>query len=65
MEKRPLHGEPWYFRLHGGPRYQYRYSQEELEHLKDKLGNKESYILFNNLNMYYDALTFYRLMKAC
>ena len=64
MDKEPLYGKLQYFRLHGGPRYQHRYSEEELKHLKDKLGSKESYVLFNNLNMYHDALAFDRLMKA-
>lgn len=64
MEKEPLYGELNYFRLHGGPRYQHRYSKEELEHLKDKIGDKESYVLFNNLNMYQDALAFDRLMRG-
>ena len=63
LEKESLHGEPQYFRLHGGPRYQHRYSEEELKHLKDRVEGKESYVLFNNLNMYHDALTFDRLMK--
>lgn len=64
MEKEPLYGEPQYFRLHGAPRYQHRYSKEELMHLKDKVEDKETYVLFNNLNMYHDALTFDRLMKG-
>jgi len=64
MENESSYGEPRYFRLHGGPRYQHRYSQEELEYLKDKIGNRESYVLFNNLNMHHDALTFDRLMKG-
>ncbi len=63
MEKESLYGEPRYFRLHGGPHYRHNYSQEELEYLKDKIANRESYILFNNLNMHHDALTFDRLMK--
>jgi uncharacterized protein YecE (DUF72 family) len=64
LEREPLHGQPQYFRLHGGPRYQHRYSEEELQRLKDKIGNTDAYVLFNNLNMYHDALAFDRLMKA-
>jgi uncharacterized protein YecE (DUF72 family) len=63
MEKESLYGEPQYFRLHGGPHYRHHYTKEELEHLKDKLGDKETYVLFNNLNMYHDALTFDHLTK--
>ena len=64
MERGPLYGEIKYFRLHGGPGYQHRYSEEELKHLKDGIGDKETYVLFNNINMYHDALTFARLMKG-
>jgi uncharacterized protein YecE (DUF72 family) len=64
MEKESLYGEPQYFRLHGGPRYRHSYSQEELKYLKDKIGNRKSYVLFNNLNMHHDALAFDCLMKG-
>jgi uncharacterized protein YecE (DUF72 family) len=64
MEMESLYGEPQYFRLHGGPHYRQRYTKEELEHLRDKLGDKETYVLFNNLNMYHDALVFDRLLKG-
>ncbi len=64
MEKESLYGEPQYFRLHGGPRYRHQYAKEELEHLKGMLGKKETYILFNNLNMYHDAMAFDRLLKG-
>jgi len=64
MERESLYGKPHYFRLHGGPRYQHHYSKEEMECLKDKVGDKESYVLFNNLNMYHDALAFDRLVKG-
>ena len=40
-----------------------RYSEEELKSLKDKQRDKESYVMFNNLNMYNDALTLDRLLK--
>ena len=62
IEKESLYGEPQYFRLHGGPRYQHRYSEEELTRLKDKVRDRETYVLFNNLSMYHDALAFDRLM---
>jgi len=63
MEKESLYGEPKYFRLHGGPRYQHQYTKEELEYLKVRLGDKETYVMFNNLNMHRDALAFQRLME--
>ena len=64
MVDEPLYSKLHYFRLHGGPHYRHRYSVEELERLKGKLGDKESYVLFNNLNMYDDALTFARLIRG-
>lgn len=64
FERDPLHGEHRYFRLHGGPRYWDHCSEEELRWLKDKLGDKETYVLFNNINMYSDALTFISLLEA-
>jgi uncharacterized protein YecE (DUF72 family) len=63
MEKESLYGEPGYLRLHGGPRYRHQHTKEELEYLKGKLGDKETYVLFNNLNMHRDALAFQRLMR--
>ena len=63
MEKEPLYGEPRYFRLHGGPGYRHRYSEEELKQIKDKLIHLSCYLLFNNLNMYHDALAFIRLLE--
>jgi len=63
-ERESLYGDPQYFRLHGGPHYRHQYSAEELERVKDKVKAKESYVLFNNLNMYHDALAFDRLIKG-
>jgi len=64
MENKPPCGEIQYFRLHGGLHYRHKYTNEELEHLKGMLRGKESYVLFNNLNMHHDALAFDRLMKG-
>ncbi|MFQ6121710.1 MAG: DUF72 domain-containing protein [Dehalococcoidales bacterium] len=64
FDRESLYGEPQYFRLHGGPGYRHRYSEEELKSLKDKVEGRESYVLFNNLNMYHDALAFAHLIKG-
>ena len=53
--KMPLHGWPRYFRLHGGPGYRHKYTEEELSWLAD-LAEGETYFLFNNLSMFDDAL---------
>jgi uncharacterized protein YecE (DUF72 family) len=52
-----------YFRLHGGPCYRHRCSEEELERLKEKVREKETYVLFNDLNIYQAALGFDHLME--
>ena len=62
LEKAPLYGTTNYFRLHGGPGYRHRYSDEELERLREIVSNKESYVLFNNITMYDDAVRFTRLL---
>jgi len=60
----PLYGQPWYLRLHGEPHYRHRYSEEELVQLRSLIQDRESYVLFNNINMYHDALTFARLLTG-
>ncbi len=59
---KPVFGKIKYFRLHGGPRYRHEYSQEELERLRDQISG-ETYVLFNNITMYGDALQFLQLLK--
>lgn len=60
--RKPLHGAVNYFRLHGGPGYRHRYTDEELQWLGDRW--REGYFLFNNLSMYDDALRFERIAKG-
>lgn len=63
MIRQPLAGSPQYFRLHGGPGYQHSHTQEELRRLRDGIGDRDTYVLFNNLSMYDDALAFERLVN--
>ena len=58
----PLYGAANYFRLHGGPGYRHSYSVEELQHLRQVIADKESYVLFNNITMYDDAQRFVNLL---
>ena len=62
LQRGPLYGAINYFRLHGGPGYRHSYSNEELEHLRQIIGDRESYVLFNNMTMYNDALRFISLL---
>jgi len=64
LQRAPLYGTANYFRLHGGPGYRHRYSDEELERLREVVSNKESYVLFNNMAMYDDALRFTHLLRG-
>jgi len=60
--KRSLHGRLRYFRLHGGPGYRHRYTEEELRWLTS-LVEEETYFLFNNLFMYEDAFRFKEILE--
>ena len=62
LERAPLYGIANYFRLHGDPGYRHRYPNQELERLREMVTNKESYVLFNNITMYDDALRFSHLL---
>jgi uncharacterized protein YecE (DUF72 family) len=66
FKNKPLYGEIVYFRLHGrGKGYRYKYSDEELLDLKEMLAwEKTNYVMFNNTNMFDDALRFKRLLQS-
>jgi uncharacterized protein YecE (DUF72 family) len=53
-------GEILYFRLHGIGGYSYKYSDEELQKLAEMVKGEERtvYVMFNNTNMFEDALRF-------
>jgi len=66
----PVHVEKlYYFRLHGlGERmYDYRFSQEDLLHLRDLLlpyRGMDGFLFFNNYAMYVDAQKFLQLLSS-
>jgi len=62
LQRATLYGTPHYFRLHGGPGYRHGYTDEELEQLRQLIANQPSYVLFNNITMYDDALRFIKLL---
>jgi uncharacterized protein YecE (DUF72 family) len=58
----PVFGSFGYFRLHGRTGYRYRYSDQELEQLREMAGKHAlCYVLFNNTSMLEDARRFQRL----
>jgi uncharacterized protein YecE (DUF72 family) len=53
-----------YVRLHGRTGYRYRYSEEELVELQEKARPyPQSYLMFNNVGMYEDALRLKKLLE--
>ena len=58
FKNHPLYGDFQYFRLHGLTGYKDQYTDEELERLDKWVGNKPTYVLFNNNAMKEDALRF-------
>lgn len=55
-------GDIQYFRLHGINGYSYRYSDADLQTLKDRAAEKSTYVLFNNKWMTEDSLRFMKLI---
>ncbi len=67
----PEDQEIMYVRLHGlgggEVNYRYKYTDEDLERLADIVtsgGHRESYVMFNNVYAYDDALRFKRLVES-
>ncbi|MCS7207128.1 MAG: DUF72 domain-containing protein [Dehalococcoidia bacterium] len=57
LQRPPVTRPPFYFRLHGGPRYAHRYTDEELGRLAGLVKGREGWVLFNNsVHMRGDAL---------
>ncbi len=55
-----------YYRLHGfgRPMYNYTFTDDELEKIKDKsMSKKPVYVLFNNVSCYEDALRFKKILN--
>lgn len=66
MIKKPVSSKYYYFRLHGGVKYQHVYTEVELEKLAAEikaLDGEKAYVFFNNKNMYQDAQKFQMLIK--
>lgn len=60
----PCYGFPWYLRLHGRPKGEDAYTDEDLEDLKRLLADQDdAYVLFNNANMLADADRFRKLLR--
>ncbi len=65
FNRRPETKATAYFRLHGRGSYDYRYTDEELDHLADlTLGFDESWVIFNNTAMWFDAARFRQRLQS-
>jgi uncharacterized protein YecE (DUF72 family) len=53
-----LAGAVPYYRLHGGTGYSHRFTDEELDELKRRVGPGPAHVFFNNVTMKEDALRF-------
>ncbi|HET7876571.1 MAG TPA: DUF72 domain-containing protein, partial [Methylomirabilota bacterium] len=61
FQRRPVWGEPAYFRLHGQGGYHSRYTDPELSELARRTRDfDDAYVLFNNARMWDDARRFRR-----
>jgi uncharacterized protein YecE (DUF72 family) len=65
FQRRPVRGEPAYFRLHGRGGYRYGYTDADLRELCAMTRvAKDAYVLFNNVEMFDDARRFLALLDA-
>ncbi len=66
FKNRYLGGEIAYFRLHGrGKGYRYEYTAEDFEELAGMIpADRPVYVMFNNTNMFNDALKFKEFLKS-
>ncbi|RME65875.1 MAG: DUF72 domain-containing protein, partial [Nitrospirae bacterium] len=55
----------WYIRLHGRKGYRYKYTDEDLKALAERIKTAErrTYVFFNNLSMYEDALKLKKMIE--
>lgn len=64
FESKSTYGKIRYYRLHGKTGYRYKYTEEDLIVLKGFIREKtDSYVMFNNISMYDDALSFKKLIS--
>ncbi len=64
FQSQPVHGDAFYWRLHGRSGYRYRYTDEDLLELQAKVQAQAhrlgpNYIMFNNIYSKQDALRFW------
>ncbi|MEP9411704.1 MAG: DUF72 domain-containing protein [Candidatus Brocadia sp.] len=64
FKSKSSYGKIRYYRLHGITGYRYKYTHKDLIVLKGLIREKtNSYVMFNNISMYDDALSFKKLIS--
>lgn len=64
FKNKSLWGKIRYFRLHGKTGYKYKYTDEDLNYLKEMIEPKfTTYMMFNNVYMFEDSLRFKKLLN--
>ena len=64
FKRKETYGEIKYYRLHGKGGYRYKYSNEELQDLFSLVkADEPTYVMFNNVYMFDDALRFKELLE--
>jgi len=58
------YGDSLYWRLHGKKSYSYRYTDEDLRYLGEKIAGRSAYVMFNNVSMKEDAMRFAQISKV-
>jgi len=65
LQRRPVHGDFAYFRMHGRTGYRYRHTDADLREIASVAAPHDtSYCLFNNMSMLEDAARFRHLVGA-
>ncbi len=59
-----LMGEVFYLRLHGIGGFRYKFKEEDFRKISEIIGNKKTYVMFNNISMFEDALKFKKFISG-
>jgi uncharacterized protein YecE (DUF72 family) len=58
-----LMGNVLYLRLHGIGGYRYKFTEDDFRNISKIIGNKNAYVMFNNISMFEDAVRFKKFLK--
>mgnify|MGYP000234373283 CR=1 FL=1 len=58
-----LIGDVFYLRLHGIGGYRYKFNEVDFRRICEIIGKKMAYVMFNNISMFEDAVSFKKFLK--